>query len=141
MSAPKTAWFHCFAGTAGDMSLGALIDAGADPAAVAEIVGALGLDGYALTFEPVLRCGIAATHAVVVVHDHAGEDHDHVDPATGAPDAALTQRVTAAAHAEGVVLLTCGTYGNVIRLLPPLAIGDELLVEGLEVLAGALARS
>ena len=64
-----------------------------------------------------------------------------VDPATGAPDAALTQRVTAAAHAEGVVLLTCGTYGNVIRLLPPLAIGDELLVEGLEVLAGALARS
>ncbi len=53
-----TAWFHCFAGTAGNMSLGALIDAGADPIAVAEIVGRLGIDDYALTFEPVLRCGV-----------------------------------------------------------------------------------
>ena len=76
-TAQRTAWFHCFAGTAGDMSMGALVDAGADPAAVAEIVGALELDSYALTFEPVLRCGIAATHAVVVVHHEHGHDHDH----------------------------------------------------------------
>ena len=72
----KTAWFHCFAGTAGDMTLGALIHAGADPIAVAEIVGRLRIADYALTFEPVQRCGIAATHAVVVVHDHEHE-HDH----------------------------------------------------------------
>jgi hypothetical protein len=71
-----TAWFHCFAGTAGDMTLGALIDAGADPIAVAEIIGRLGVDDYALMFEPVLRCGVAATHAIVVVNDHAHE-HDH----------------------------------------------------------------
>ncbi len=71
-----TAWFHCFAGTAGDMTLGALIDAGADPIAVAEIVGRLGIENYALTFEPVLRCGVAATHAVVVVNNHQ-RDHDH----------------------------------------------------------------
>ena len=36
-------------------------------------------------------------------------------------------------------MLTCGTYGNVLRFLPPLAISDELLNEGLDVLAEALA--
>ena len=40
--------------------------------------------------------------------------------------------------AEGVLILTCGTYGNVIRLLPPLVIGDELLTEALEVLEAAI---
>ncbi|WP_440708311.1 4-aminobutyrate--2-oxoglutarate transaminase [Herbiconiux sp. YIM B11900] len=62
-----------------------------------------------------------------------------VDPATGAPDAALTARVAKAAHAEGVILLTCGTYGNVIRFLPPLTISDELLEDGLSVLRSVLA--
>jgi 4-aminobutyrate aminotransferase/(S)-3-amino-2-methylpropionate transaminase len=38
-----------------------------------------------------------------------------------------------------VVILTAGTFGNVIRLLPPLVISDELLAEGLDVLADALA--
>ena len=61
-----------------------------------------------------------------------------VDPATGRPDAALTSRVLAASVAQGVVLLTCGTYGNVIRFLPPLAISDELLNEGLDIVWKAL---
>ena len=65
---------------------------------------------------------------------------EFVDPATGAPDAALTAAVAKAAIAEGVIVLTCGTYGNVIRFLPPLSIGDDLLHEGLDVVAGALAR-
>lgn len=64
-----------------------------------------------------------------------------VDPATGEPDAALTGRVAAAAHAAGVILLTCGTYGNVIRFLPPLSMPDHLLVEGLQVVADALAAA
>jgi 4-aminobutyrate aminotransferase/(S)-3-amino-2-methylpropionate transaminase len=64
-----------------------------------------------------------------------------VDPATGEPDAALAQRVAKGTHAEGVVMLVCGTYGNVIRLLPPLAIGDDLLNEGLDILGRVLARS
>ncbi|MFO7690516.1 MAG: 4-aminobutyrate--2-oxoglutarate transaminase [Cryobacterium sp.] len=64
-----------------------------------------------------------------------------VDPATGAPDAALTQRVAAFAHARGVILLTCGTHGNVVRFLPPLAISNDLLIEGLTVVADALAAS
>ncbi|KFF60087.1 4-aminobutyrate aminotransferase [Cryobacterium sp. MLB-32] len=61
-----------------------------------------------------------------------------VDPATGEPDALLTGRVAAAAHAQGVIVLTCGTYGNVIRFLPPLSIPDHLLFEGLQVVADAL---
>ncbi|HAM27570.1 MAG TPA: 4-aminobutyrate--2-oxoglutarate transaminase [Microbacteriaceae bacterium] len=64
-----------------------------------------------------------------------------VDPATGAPDAALTSRVASFAHAHGVILLTCGTHGNVIRFLPPFAISDELLAEGLDIVAEALASA
>lgn len=64
-----------------------------------------------------------------------------VDPSTGEPDAQLTGRVAAACHAQGVIVLTCGTFGNVIRFLPPLAIGDDLLHDGLDVVAAALASS
>ncbi|MGC8035577.1 aminotransferase class III-fold pyridoxal phosphate-dependent enzyme, partial [Salmonella enterica] len=64
-----------------------------------------------------------------------------VDPETGAPDAALTGTVAAAARAAGVITLTCGTYGNVIRLLPPLTIGEDLLTEGLDIILDALAAA
>ena len=63
---------------------------------------------------------------------------EFVHPATGAPDAALTAAVAKAAIAEGVIVLTCGTYGNVIRFLPPLSMPDHLLHEGLDVVAAAL---
>ncbi len=43
-------------------------------------------------------------------------------------------------HSQGLVLLTAGTYGNVIRMLPPLVIGDDLLDEGLSILEEAFAR-
>ena len=56
------------------------------------------------------------------------------------PDAELTQALSTAAHAAGVIVLTCGMFGNIIRLLPPLTISDELLNEGLDVLAGILAE-
>ncbi len=61
--------------------------------------------------------------------------------AEGRPDAALTGRVAKHCHTAGVVVLTCGTDGNVIRLLPPLSIGDELLREGIGVIAEALAAN
>ncbi|MGE2713661.1 4-aminobutyrate--2-oxoglutarate transaminase [Mycolicibacterium litorale] len=57
-----------------------------------------------------------------------------VKPGTTEPDAALAKALAAGAHAAGVIVLTCGTYGNVLRFLPPLAISDELLIEGLDVL-------
>ncbi|WP_350347896.1 4-aminobutyrate--2-oxoglutarate transaminase [Agromyces sp. G08B096] len=66
---------------------------------------------------------------------------EFVDPETGAPDPKLTAEVAAYAHAHGVVLLTCGTYGNVIRFLPPLTIGDDLLVEGIGIVAEGLKRA
>ena len=59
----------------------------------------------------------------------------------GTPDAALAARVAAAAHAAGVVLLTCGTYGNVIRFLPPLSIPDHLLIEGVNVVIDAVVNA
>jgi 4-aminobutyrate aminotransferase / (S)-3-amino-2-methylpropionate transaminase / 5-aminovalerate transaminase len=57
------------------------------------------------------------------------------------PDADLTARVNKACHAQGLVTLTCGTYGNVFRFLPPLSISDELVEEGLDILEDAFARS
>ncbi|GAA2075366.1 4-aminobutyrate--2-oxoglutarate transaminase [Microbacterium hatanonis] len=66
---------------------------------------------------------------------------EFVDPATGQPDAALAGAVAKACIAEGVIVLTCGTYGNVIRFLPPLSIPDHLLGEGLDVVAAALAAA
>jgi len=66
---------------------------------------------------------------------------EFVDPATGQPDAALAGAVAKACIAEGVIVLTCGTYGNVIRFLPPLSIPDHLLGEGLDVVEAALAAA
>jgi hypothetical protein len=64
------------------MTMAALVDAGADPLTIADIVGRLDLDGYALTFEDVMRCGVAATQAHVVEFTHDDDqDHDGHDPA------------------------------------------------------------
>lgn len=51
------------------------------------------------------------------------------------PDADLAKRVTAEAATRGLILLTCGTYGNVIRILVPLTASDALLDEGLAIIA------
>ncbi|MEY4322405.1 MAG: 4-aminobutyrate--2-oxoglutarate transaminase [Actinomycetota bacterium] len=57
-----------------------------------------------------------------------------VKPGTKEPNAEITGAVAKACHMAGVVILTAGTYGNVIRFLPPLTIGDDLLLEALDVL-------
>ncbi len=62
-------------------------------------------------------------------------------PGTTDPDAARTAAVSSACHRAGVVTLTCGTWGNVFRFLPPLSIGDELLHEGFDVVAEAFAAT
>jgi len=62
-----------------------------------------------------------------------------VRPGTKEPDPDAAKRIVAACHRSGVVTLSCGSYGNVIRLLPPLVITPELLDEGLVVLADAVA--
>ncbi|GAA5141947.1 4-aminobutyrate--2-oxoglutarate transaminase [Nocardioides marinquilinus] len=57
-----------------------------------------------------------------------------VRPGTTEPDAALTARLNAACHQAGLLTLTCGTFGNVFRFLPPLVMPDHLLAEALDVL-------
>lgn len=64
-----------------------------------------------------------------------------VKAGTTEPDADLAKQVSAAAHAQGLVVLTCGTYGNVLRFLPPLSIPDHLLEEGLDILAAIFAET
>lgn len=55
------------------------------------------------------------------------------------PDADLTKRVVAEAARRGLILLSCGSYGNVIRMLVPLTASNALLDEGLEILAQSFA--
>jgi 4-aminobutyrate aminotransferase/(S)-3-amino-2-methylpropionate transaminase len=55
------------------------------------------------------------------------------------PDAEMTKRVTTRALEHGLVLLSCGVFGNVIRILVPLTVEDAVLEEGLKMLEGALA--
>ena len=59
------------------------------------------------------------------------------DLSSKTPDPALTAAVNKACHAEGLVTLTCGTFGNVFRFLPPLTIAPDLLTEGLDILQEA----
>jgi 4-aminobutyrate aminotransferase/(S)-3-amino-2-methylpropionate transaminase len=62
-------------------------------------------------------------------------------PGTTEPDPVRTAAVSAYCHRQGVVTLTCGTWGNVFRFLPPLAIGDALLDEAFDVVAEAFAAT
>jgi 4-aminobutyrate aminotransferase/(S)-3-amino-2-methylpropionate transaminase len=59
---------------------------------------------------------------------------EFVEPGTTTPAPEIAKAVAARCHAEGVIVLVCGTYGNVIRLLPPIVIGDELLTDAVSVL-------
>ena len=63
---------------------------------------------------------------------------EFVQPGTKEPAPLLASAVAKRCHEQGVLVLTCGTYGNVIRLLPPLVIGFDLLDEGLDVVADAV---
>ena len=61
-----------------------------------------------------------------------------VQPGTKDANAAAAKSIVAYCNQHGVVVLACGTYGNVIRLLPPLVITDEQLHDGLDVLAAGV---
>jgi 4-aminobutyrate aminotransferase/(S)-3-amino-2-methylpropionate transaminase len=74
--------------------------------------------------------GRGAMIAIELVHQDSSD-----------PDPQLTAAVAARAREQGVIVLTCGTYGNVMRFLPPLSISDELLNDGLNVLAEAFAAA
>jgi 4-aminobutyrate aminotransferase / (S)-3-amino-2-methylpropionate transaminase / 5-aminovalerate transaminase len=63
-----------------------------------------------------------------------------VEPGTKNPNAAAAAKVNATCHSEGVLTLTCGTFGNVFRFLPPLVIDESLVDEAMGVLDKALAE-
>jgi 4-aminobutyrate aminotransferase/(S)-3-amino-2-methylpropionate transaminase len=71
--------------------------------------------------------------AMLAVEIVAGRD-DHT------PDPVRTGEVNRYCHSRGLITLTAGTYGNVLRFLPPLTISDELLHEGLDILDEAFIR-
>jgi 4-aminobutyrate aminotransferase/(S)-3-amino-2-methylpropionate transaminase len=62
-----------------------------------------------------------------------------VKPGTIEPDAAAAAKVAKTCHANGMIVLTCGTFSNVLRLLPPLVIGQPLLTEGMGIIEDAFA--
>ncbi|MEO9138009.1 MAG: 4-aminobutyrate--2-oxoglutarate transaminase [Jatrophihabitans sp.] len=64
-----------------------------------------------------------------------------VEPGTKEPNPALTAAVSAGCHQAGLIVLTAGTFGNVLRFLPPLVISDDLLEEGLGILAEVFAAN
>jgi 4-aminobutyrate aminotransferase/(S)-3-amino-2-methylpropionate transaminase len=73
--------------------------------------------------------GLGAMVAIELAKNHDPEQ----------PDAELTKRVVAEAARRGLILLSCGSYGNVIRILMPLTASDALLAEGLQILADSFA--
>jgi 4-aminobutyrate aminotransferase/(S)-3-amino-2-methylpropionate transaminase len=64
-----------------------------------------------------------------------------VEPGTKNPHPVLTGKLSSACHQQGLITLTAGTFGNVLRFLPPLVIGEDLLHEGLDILEAAFAAN
>jgi pyridinium-3,5-bisthiocarboxylic acid mononucleotide nickel chelatase len=74
----KIAYFDCFSGISGDMTLGAMVDVGVDPELLKSELAKLKLDEYELSFAKVQKHGITGTKANVHLHHHEHSDHhDH----------------------------------------------------------------
>ncbi len=122
---------------------------GGNPVACSAALGAietmreLDLVGAAQAIETTMMQRLSAMQAR---HDVIGDIRGRgamiamelVKPGTTEPNPALAGAIAKACHAEGVVVLTAGTYGNVLRFLPPLVIPQALLSEGLDVLERAV---
>ncbi len=78
----KTAYFDCFSGAAGDMIVGALLDAGADAKALCEALHRLGVGGFTIAIEKVTKQGIAATRFIVNLEDSTKQPHRHLKHVT-----------------------------------------------------------
>jgi pyridinium-3,5-bisthiocarboxylic acid mononucleotide nickel chelatase len=110
MKSVGIAYFDCFSGISGDMVLGALVDAGADLRAIEAELRKLGLDGWTISAEKVMRGPISATHVKVATtegHHHRGLSIilERIERANLAPRAAERARriFTRLAEAEAKV--------------------------------------
>ena len=123
---------------------------GGNPVACAAALGAIDtmekedLPGHARVIESIMLPRLRKlAEANPVIGDVRGRGAmlalELVKPGTIEPDAAAAAKVAKTCHATGMIVLTCGTYGNVLRLLPPLVIGQPLLNEGLSILEDAFA--
>jgi 4-aminobutyrate aminotransferase/(S)-3-amino-2-methylpropionate transaminase len=63
---------------------------------------------------------------------------EFVQPGSKDPAPDIAKAVAAHCHREGVLVLVCGTYGNVIRLLPPLVMDGDLLLDALSIIETAV---
>jgi 4-aminobutyrate aminotransferase/(S)-3-amino-2-methylpropionate transaminase len=121
---------------------------GGNPVACAAALGAMetmaeeNLAGRALRIGEIM---LPRLHKLAETHPVIGDVRGRgamiavelVRPGGLEPNAAAASQVAKACHAAGLVVLTCGTYGNVLRFLPPLVIGEQLLEEGLSILEDA----
>src|SRR4029450_1756828 len=73
----KVLYFDCFSGISGDMTLGALLDAGLPLDALKQAFGSLALPGIHVHADRVLRAGVSATKFTVHAHDHNHDHHHH----------------------------------------------------------------
>jgi 4-aminobutyrate aminotransferase/(S)-3-amino-2-methylpropionate transaminase len=109
-----------------------------------ETMRELDLAAAARTIESVM---VPALGALAAKHPEIGEVRGRgamiaveiVQPGTTIPDAARAAAVSKACHERGLLTLTCGTYGNILRFLPPLVMPAETLAKGLDILATAFA--
>ncbi len=125
---------------------------GGNPIACAAALGAirtieeLDLVGAAQRIESVMTPALRAMQEKYpVIGDIRGRGAmiavELVQPGTLEPDPATAAAVAKACHAEGVLVLTAGTYGNVLRFLPPLVMPEDLLREALTILDKAFATA
>ncbi|HEY8300298.1 MAG TPA: 4-aminobutyrate--2-oxoglutarate transaminase [Jatrophihabitans sp.] len=125
---------------------------GGNPVACAAALGAIetmqaeDLNGAAKRIEQTMRARLEALAGKYdVIGDVRGRGAmlavELVEPGTKTPNAALTAKIAAACHQQGLITLTAGTFGNVLRFLPPLVIGEDLLHEGLDILEQAFAAN
>ena len=118
--------------------------AAAAAVAVLEQIEAGGVLERALHIEGIMKARLAELQAKFpVIGDIRGRGAmiaiELVEPGTKNPNAAAVTKVVGHCHRNGVLVLNAGTYYNVIRFLPPLAITDEQLQDALNVLEEALA--
>jgi 4-aminobutyrate aminotransferase/(S)-3-amino-2-methylpropionate transaminase len=118
---------------------------GGNPIACAAALGSIAamekedLNEKAKNIEAVMKPRLAKiAEATGVIGDIRGRGAmiaiEIVKPGTNEPDADATSKIAKACHAEGVVVLTAGTYGNVLRFLPPLVMPEHLLDDALTII-------